>query len=150
MSKVHAFPTPAPRISAKVRDAVEFRVREGLSIAVAAEKAGLSRNGFAKALKRPAVQDLVRQVQEVFVIESEAARAVFKAQALEVALDLMLNAKSESVRARMVEFLAGDGKNPHVAVHVDARQTGGYEYLPKGARLVEIESANPQSRQSES
>ena len=143
MSKLHSLPAPAPRISQRVRDAVHYRVHEGLSLVAAAEKAGLSRNGFAKALKRPAVQDLLRQVQEAFVLETEASRSVYKARALEVALDLMMNAKSETVRARMVEFLAGDGKTPQVAVHVDARQSGGYEYLPKGARLVEIESQGP-------
>ena len=130
---------PKPRISKKVRDAIDLRVQDGLSIAAAAEKAGMSRNGLAKALKRPPVRDLVRKVQERIVIESEASRAVYKARALEAALDLMLNAKSEAVRARMVEFLAGDGKAPQVAVNVDARQQGGgYESLRPGGQLVEI------------
>lgn len=138
---IHPLPLPKPRISQKVRDAVDLRVREGLSIAAAAERAGMSRNGFAKALKRAAVQDLVREVQERFVIESEAARAVYRARAFEVALHLMENAKSETVRARMVEFLAGDGISPQVAVHVDARQKGGgYEYLRPGEEIVEIVS----------
>ncbi len=140
MSNVHHLPAPKPRISAKVRAAVEFRVREGKSIADAAKAAGLSKNGLVKALKRPAVQDLVQDLQRAFVAEVEASRAIYKVRALEVALDLMLNAKSEAVRARMVEFLAGDGKAPQVAVHVDARQVGGgYEYPPPGSRVVEIE-----------
>jgi hypothetical protein len=33
----------------------------------------------------------------------------------------MRNAKSETIRARMAEFLAGDGKTPAVAVNIDAR-----------------------------
>lgn len=129
-----------PRISTNVRTAVEARVRQGLSIAAAAESAGMSRNGFGKALKRPAVQDHLRQVQEAFVAETEASRAVYKARALEAALDLMQNAQSETVRARMIEFLAGDGKAPRVAIQVDARpQIGrGYEYVRPGQQVVEI------------
>lgn len=138
MTSLYAIGPPKPRISRKVRDAVECRVREGLSIVAAAEKAGLSRNGFAKALKRPAVQDLVKEVQETFIRETEALRSTYKARALEVALDLMLNAKSETVRARMAEFLASDAKAPQLAVHVDARQQGGYDYVPPGCKLVEI------------
>ena len=129
--------TPRRPISEKVRRAVSARVREGCSIAAAAEKAGLSRNGFAKALRRPEVQDHLREVQTAFVAEVEANRAFYKAQALEVAADLMRNARSENVRLRAAEFLAGDGKAPQVAVHVDAR--GGYEYVPPGARVVDIE-----------
>jgi AraC-like DNA-binding protein len=122
MSHIRALPAPRPRISRKVRDAVRVRVEEGLSIAAAAERAGMSRNGLAKALKRPAVQDLLRETQEAFIRETEALRATYKARALEVALELMHTAKSESVRARMAEFLASDAKAPQVAVHIDARQ----------------------------
>ena len=132
MSNVVPLPRPS-RISARVRAAVEARVVQGLSIEKAAEAAGLSRAGFAKALKRPAVQDLVRAVQDRFIRDTEARRSVFKARAFEVALDLMLNAKSEAIRARMAEFLAGDARVSPVAVHVDARQVvrGGYEFGPR-------------------
>jgi len=140
MSNVQALHAPKPRISANVRAAVKFRVREALSIAEAARRAGMSKNGLAKALKRPAVQEYLHEEQRAFVAEVEASRAVYKVRALEVALDLMLNAKSEAVRARMVEFLAGEGRTPQVAVHVDARQTApGYEYPPPGSRVVEIQ-----------
>lgn len=139
MKNLHSLPSPPPRISPKVRSAVDARVKQGASIAKAAEMAGMSKTGFAKALKRPAVQEHMRKVQETFVAEVEASRAAFKARAFEVALELMLNAKSETIRARMVEFLAGDGKAPQVSVHVDARQQGaGYEYVPPGSEVIEI------------
>ena len=74
-----------------------------------------------------------------YISEVESLRASAKARALEVALDLMENAKSETVRARMAEFLASEGKAPQVAVHVDARpQMGGYEYMPPGSRMVDV------------
>lgn len=131
---------PKPRISEKVRAAVDARVRQGLSIAKAAEAAGMSKNGFGKALKRPAVQQHLREVQAAFVAEIEASRAAYKAQALEVARDLMLNAKTESIRARMAEFLAGEAKTPQVAVQIDARPqiSNGYEFVQPGQQMVEI------------
>jgi len=39
----------------------------------------------------------------------------------------------------MAEFLAGDGKVPQVAVHIDARQErGGYEFVRPGQRIVDV------------
>lgn len=141
MTKPFAIIRPAQKpISAKVRRAVAARVREGCSVSAAAERAGLSRNGFAKALKRPEVQDYLREVQAAYVSEVDASRSFYKARALEVAMDLMMNASSENVRLRAAEFLAGDGKAPQVAVHVDARG-GGYEYAQPGQRIVEIENS---------
>lgn len=141
MTNLHALPAPTARISSKLRVAVEAHVTEGLTIVDACARAGMSRQGFHKAMKRPAVIDFVEAVRRRFVTSVEGNRALYKARALEVALDLMLNAKSESIRARMVEFLAGDGKAPAVAVHIDARQEhGGYEYVRPGQRVVEIEA----------
>ena len=143
MAPVFALPALPARLSAELRTAIEARVTEGLSIVEACAKAGLSRAGWHKAMKRPAVRDHLEEVQRRFVTESEAKRSLYRAKAFEVALDLMLNAKSEAVRARMAEFLAGDGKAPQVAVHIDARQErGGYEFVPPGSRLVEIEGGS--------
>ena len=58
-------------------------------------------------------------------------RAWAKARAIEVAMDLLMTAKSEAVRARMAEFRASDARAPSVAIHVDTRQTppaSGYVY----------------------
>ncbi|GGO50880.1 hypothetical protein GCM10011315_02700 [Roseovarius pacificus] len=116
------------------------RVRDGLSIADAAKAGGMSANGFHKALQRPEVKEYQQEVQHKFVLESESSRAFYKARAFEVALDLMKNAQSETVRARMVEFLAGDGKAPQVAVHVDARTVSGeYAFVRPGGKVVEIQ-----------
>ncbi len=144
MSKLIAIQSRPARVSAKLRAAINLRVTEGLSITEACGKAALSTQGWHKAMKRPAVRDHLEEVQRRFVAESDAKRALYRARAFEVALDLMLNAKSEAIRARMAEFLAGDGKAPQVAVHIDARQErGGYEFVRPGSRLVEIEDGNP-------
>ncbi|MBI1416853.1 MAG: hypothetical protein GC146_06475 [Limimaricola sp.] len=141
MTHLRPVPTPKPRISAKLRAAMDYRVR-GATITEACEKASLSPAGWHKAMKRPAVRDAYEAAQARFIAEAEGLRAVAKVRALEVALDLMLNAKSESIRARMAEFLAADAKVSPVAVHVDARQiAGAYEYRRPGERVVEIQQA---------
>lgn len=145
MSNLVALPPRPVRLSAKLRAAIEGHVTEGLTIVEACERAGMSRQGFHKAMKRAAVQDHVELVQRRFVARVESNRALYKARALEAALYLMLHAKSEAVRARMAEFLAGDGKAPAVAVHIDARQNlGGYEFVRPGQRVVEIEDSEPE------
>lgn len=140
MKQMVALPSRPARLSTKLRAAIEARVTGGLSIVEACTKAGLSPQGWHKAMKRPSVRDHLEAVQRRFVAESDAKRALYRARAFEVALDLLLNAKSEAIRARMAEFLASDGKAAQVAVHVDARTVdrGGYEFVRPGQKIVEL------------
>lgn len=136
MSKILTLAPKRPaRLSLKVRAAVEAMVTQGRNITQAAEDAGMSRNGLMKALKRSEVREHLEDRQKRFMADVEGKRALYKARALEVALDLMMNAKSESIRARMAEFLAADAKLSPVAVHIDARsvQPVGYQYRRPGA-----------------
>ncbi len=136
MSHVIALPPRSTRLSAKLRSAIEAHVTQGLSIAAACERAGMSRAGYHKAMQRPVVRDYLEAVQSRFVSDVKAKRALYQARALEVALDLMMNSKNEAIRARMVEFLASDAKVSPVAVHVDARQVQaapGYVYQRPGS-----------------
>ena len=131
MNNITALPPRPGRISAKLRHALSLMARQGLSQTEAAKKAGLSRQGLAKALGRSAVRDLLDAERLRFINEADGMRAWAKARALEVALDLMLNCKNENIRARMCEFLAADAKVSPVAIHVDARQAApasGYVY----------------------
>ena len=144
MSQVIALPPRPARLSAKLRAAIELRVVEGLTITEACHKAHMSSQGWHKAMKRAAVRDCLEEVQNRFVGDVKAKRALYQARAFEVALDLMLNSKSEAIRAHMVEFLAGDAKVSPVAVHVYARQVAptGYIYqrpahLGGEAKLIE-------------
>lgn len=141
MSKLSVI-TPRPtRLRAALRRAIDLRVKHGMTIADACEEAGMSPQGFHKAMKRPAVRDYLQMVQLEFVAGVESNKAMNKARALEIGMDLMLNSKSETVRARMVEFFASDGKVSPVSVHIDARQTGGYDYVRPGQEVVTIRPA---------
>lgn len=103
--------TPAKtRISAKLREAMRIHVREGRNITTACQAAGMSRQGFHKAMQRPGVKAALEEEKALFVREVEASRAIFTAQALEYAVELMKSAKSETVRARMIELLINQGK----------------------------------------
>lgn len=147
--------TSQTRISAKLRQAMRLHVREGLSITAATEEAGMSRQGWHKAMKRPAVRAELEAQKLRFVSEVEGRRSIFVAQALEAAADLMRNAKSESVRARMVEFLAGYGQPqvPAAARPAEAPHEGPAYHYPAppapaaladddGDELVYFDAAN--------
>lgn len=142
-------PAKKPRISTKLREAMRLRIRRGMTITDACEKAGISPSGWHKAMGRQAVRDAFAEEAADYISEVEVLRASAKVQAIEVALELMKTAKSENVRARMAEFLASEGKavGHQVNVTVDARNTGGgYEFVRPDEKLVEIEAEqNPSS-----
>lgn len=119
------------RMSKKFREVLRLHEIEGMSVTDACAKVGYSRAAFYKACKNPAVKDLIREMRRELIEATEAKKSYLKSKALEVALDLMLNSKSEAIRARMVEFLASEAKVSPVAVHIDARQAepaAGYIY----------------------
>lgn len=123
------------RMSQKLRDAIRLHETEGLSVTDACAKAGVSRAAWYKAMKRPEVQEAIRAMRRDFIEAADAKKAFLKIKALEVAFDLMMNSKSEAIRARMVEFFAADAKVSPVAVHIDARQASvpqGYVYKRPG------------------
>ena len=138
MTNLTSIPSRPLRMRAALRRAIDLRVKKGMTIGAACEEAGMSPQGYHKAMKRPAVRDYLQTVQLEFVASVESDKAMHKARAMEVGMDLMLNSKSEAVRARMVEFFASDGKVSPVSVHIDARQNHGYEYVRPGQKLVEI------------
>lgn len=120
------------RMSKKFREVLRLHEIEGMSVTDACAKVGYSRAAYYKARKNPGVLELIRDLRRDLVESIDAKKAYLKGKALEVALDLLLNSKSEAIRARMVEFLASDAKVSPVAVHIDARQAAqqnGYTYV---------------------
>lgn len=86
----------------------------------------------------------LEEIKGEYVQEVEAMRAPYKARAFEVALDLMNASKSDAVKARMVEFLAGErqGNNVNVAVQVNNQPAAqGYEYADPRQEVVTIRAA---------
>lgn len=127
------------RISARVRDAVRLRVEKGYKCEDAARAAGLSSAGYYKAMNQPHVKAYAEAVKLAYVERIQADKAILRAEALEVARDLLHNSPSDQVKARMVEFLAGEAKSgPSVNVQIN-NNSGGYEFVRPGQRVVEIE-----------
>tara|TARA_R100000808_G_C2103749_1_gene120021 strand:+ start:373 stop:870 length:498 start_codon:yes stop_codon:yes gene_type:complete len=143
-------PAPAKRrVSAKVRKALEIRVREGATWLRAAELAGLSEAGIHKARKQPHVIDLFERLKTEYVQQLEQLEGVHKARALEVARELLDQEENKQVRARMVEFLRGESKQPVVSVAINQQFNGDYAFAPRGARVVEIVQPDEQSVKQE-
>jgi hypothetical protein len=135
LSNLRPLHAPPPRLGTALRRAIDQRIRKGATIPEACREAGLSSAGWHKAMKRPAVQDHVRAAQAAFLAESDDLRAFARRRAIEVALDLMMIAMSDSIRTRLAEFLVADAKVSPVAVHVDARtvKAPGYACVRPGA-----------------
>jgi len=81
MTKIAALPPRPARISAKLRRTIDLRIRQGRTITDASAEAGMSPQGFHKAMKRQAVRDRVEDVQRRFVAEVDAQRLIYKARA---------------------------------------------------------------------
>ena len=81
-------------------------------------------------------------MKEQYIQDVEEMENLHKARALEVARELLDESKSDSVKARMVEFLRGErAKNSvNVALQVNNQVVQGYEYVRPGQKLVEIQS----------
>lgn len=136
--------TTKRRISKKVRAALIMRVKELKSWKECAEAAGLSEAGIHKARKQIHVQQALEEIKGEYVQEVEALKAPYKARAFEVGHDLMENSKSDAVRARMVEFFAGESKGMQVNVGVQVNNqpaAQGYEYAHPHQEVVTIRRA---------
>lgn len=135
MSKILTLAPKRPaRISQKLNRVLDGIVMHGMNHTQAAEFGGMSRNGVQKALKRPEVKALIEERRARLIAEADSKRAFYRARAFEEGYKLMMEATSEAVRARLVEFFAGEGKVSPVAVHIDARsvQPVGYQYRRPG------------------
>lgn len=130
------------RVSPKVRQALNARVHQGLTWKECAHLVGLSEAGIHKARNKSHVQQLYEEIKSQYIQHVEEMKAPHKARAFIVARDLMDNSKSDAVRARMVEFFAGESKNSpvNVAVQVNNHQPNRYEYARPDQEVVTIKS----------
>lgn len=148
ITKDGAAPSPAQRklrISAKLRRAIDLIAIQGMSGRKAAEAAGLHEVSLYKALAKPHVAEALEIRKAEVVLEADKLKGVARAIAIRTGIELMAGAKSEAVKARMVEFFAGEAKaGTSVAVQVNVDR-GGYEYARPGAQVVEIIEADKQA-----
>lgn len=146
---ITAKPIKQRTISRRIHSALDIRVRKAKPWDDCAKAAGLSPAGLYKARKRAEVQQLFEEKKAAYIQEIADMKAPHKARAMEVARDLLDNSPSHAVRARMVEFLAGESKGMQVNVGVQVNNqpaAQGYEYAHPSQEVVTIRHA--QEKQS--
>lgn len=141
-----AHPAPerpaTPRMSAKVRKAVALIATEGKTVNDAARGAGMNPSALSRALHRPGMQEYLEEQKAQFCLEVDQLKGQVRRVAILEGLSLLKTAKSEAVKARMVEFFAGDPK-AGTSVNVTVNAGGqGYEYVSPGQKLVDITPAD--------
>lgn len=138
MTEKTAFLPRPVRLRAALRQAIDIRIVEGKTVVAACLEAGMSTQGYHKAMKRPEVLNYYQEKQIEFVASMDSDKAVNQVRAYIVGIELMENSKSDTVKARMVEFfLAGNRKPPQVTIN-NVVNSGGYEYARPDQRVVDI------------
>ena len=110
-----------------------------------AQQVDMDENSLSRALKKPHVAAFYEQQKLTALQDLKALRKQGEIAAINTALDLMQNAQSESVKARMVEFFAG-ATSKGVAVTVNNNNniaSTGYEMARPGQRIVDITPNTP-------
>lgn len=141
-----AQPPAKRRIPPSIRKAISLYITTGMSKAEAAERSSITPGHLYNYLMRPHVKQFEEEKKGEFIQGIDAMRAPYKAQAFEVARDLMHNASSENVRMRAVEFLAGESKGMSINVGVQVNNQApakGYEYAHPNQEVVTIRQAEP-------
>lgn len=106
----------------------------------------MNEKSLSRALAKPHVAAFYEQQKVTALQDVKLARKMGEVAAMNVAIDLMHNAKSENVRARMVEFFAGErGRaGPQVSVNVSQNTNStGYEMARPGQRVVDVVDVTP-------
>lgn len=101
----------------------------------------MDESSLGRALAKPHIKAYVEAQKALFLTDMLKLKERAKAIAIAQGIDLMHNATSEAVKARMVELFAGEARSgPSVAVQVNVDR-GGYEFVRPGQRVVEIDPA---------
>lgn len=131
---------PKPRISAKLRKAIELRVYKGLLWVDAAQAAGLSPSGVFNQLSKPHVKEFTATLEgqrDQAIMAKEKAN---KLKAQQVLGDVMEGELDNRIRLKAVELVTREPRNqPQIAVNVQTNVGGGgYEYVRPGQQMVDI------------
>lgn len=115
------------RASPKVARAIDIIATTGITLRLAAEHAGMNESALSRALAQPHNKAALNERKALLCMEMDSLKPIAKAIAYREGMDLMQNSPSHQVRARMVEFFAGEGKQALVNVQVNAAPHG-YQY----------------------
>jgi hypothetical protein len=132
------------RISPQIRAAIRDKVRKCITYDAAAKLHKIKPATLYAATRRENVQELEAQEEMAFLEEVTRLKAPLRVWAIQQARKLAAEAKSEAVRARMVEFLArmDEDKRPSINLTVENNLafSGDYAYVRPGQQVVTIEA----------
>ena len=117
-----------PSMRAPLRQALMLIAQEGRTQRYAADKVGMNETSLGRALQRPAIAAYLETLKALQTLDAAQMFGHAKAMAVRIGIELMHDAKSEQVKARMVEFFAGEGKQALVNVQVNTNAPHGYAY----------------------
>lgn len=92
-------------------------------------------------MNKPEVAKWAEELEAYYVEQADRLRRRYRADAIHHARKLMLQAKSEAVQARMVEFLARDPESASTSITINSGGGAvgvGYAYVPPGAQVVKV------------
>lgn len=111
---------------------MRLHVENMLTVSDACRAAGLAPATWYAALKRPIGQETLAAMQQRWIKQVDSQRALYRAEAIQVARDIMHNDPNANTRLKAVEFLARDPER-HGGLTVNVQQNNapgapGYEY----------------------
>lgn len=116
------------RASPKVARAIDIIASTGQSLKAASKLAGMNESALCRALAMPHNKEALEQRKALLCVEMDSLKPIARAIAYREGMDLMQNSPSHQVRARMVEFFAGETKQALVNVQVNTGAPHGYAY----------------------
>lgn len=143
---------PAPRMRPALRKAVMMIAEQGRTQRDAAARAGLNEKSLSRALQRPEISNYLEYCKALSAIDADKLKGQARVIAIRTGIELLNDAKSEQVRARMVEFFAGEARQAGVAVQVNVGPNAGYVYAKPdtlsggtGSQVVDITPQEPEA-----
>lgn len=117
---------------------------EGKPVAKSCNSARVSQHRYYKTVNAPHGKAVMERLKFEKIREVEWEHSLYKAQALRVAAELMINSKSDTVKIRCVEFFHRDSKPSVVINNNTAMISEGYEYTrPNSAAEIEEPRGRP-------
>lgn len=134
---------PKPRrIRPALARALDLIAINGNTQRDAARRAGMNEAALSKALAKPHVAHALEQRKALAALEADQLKGIARSMAIREGIRLMTEASSEQVRAKMVEFFAGEARQPAVSVQINNAPASGYIYArpdtPSGAGSKQV------------
>lgn len=117
-----------PRMRAPLAKAIDLIATKGKSQVEAAALSGMNPSALNRALGRPETKTYLEARKAQFSLDADTLKGMARSIAIHAGIELLNHAQSEQVRARMVEFFAGDPRQALVNIAVNAPPPQGYTY----------------------